>query len=161
MRNYLLATLWLMGFLVVIPTASAFGYGSNLSLAGYPLPTCSKPWNKPVRPYVLDEYSVRRYNDDVDTYNAAIRRYNSCISEYLLGAENDVKKIQEEIQRAGHGSSIYSMVRYGHSNLLMGYPSAQEVCGHTRYANENDCFDEYKKNARKDIEDIILKVRLL
>ena len=159
MRHHLVALVTFFSFSFV-GSAFASGYGSNLPLGGYPLPTCSKPWSKPTKPYFLDEYSVRRYNSEVDTYNTAIDKYNACISEYLAGAEGDLKRIQEEIQWAGRGPSPSSMLRYGYSNLLRGYPSAEEVCQYTRLTKES-CVEEYKENAHKDIREILLRVRLL
>ncbi|HEV2563395.1 MAG TPA: hypothetical protein VGT78_14760 [Rhizomicrobium sp.] len=75
--------------------------GSNLPLFGYPDHQCTKPYDKPVKPYEFhDQDEINLYNSEVDEYNSQLERFTACIREYLENANNDIKRIQEKAQDA-------------------------------------------------------------
>lgn len=88
MVKYLLVSLF---FIFCIVPVFAYVVGdSNLSIGGYPE---FDKW-KPQKPYSgNDEYSWKRYYDEVNEYTAAAE-------EYIDNASNDIKRIQEAIQEA-------------------------------------------------------------
>lgn len=76
--------------------------GSNFgSYNRYPDHTCRKPFMKPVKPYNLTEdYQVRSYNAQVDQYNDQLKRYSTCIDDYIENASNDIQTIKQKVNDA-------------------------------------------------------------
>jgi hypothetical protein len=79
--------------------AVVFG-ATNFGFSGYPDHTCLKP-NKPFKPYSFNsEWEVNSYNNDVDYYNSQLQQYFGCIDEYIEGAKNDIKRIENKAKEA-------------------------------------------------------------
>lgn len=77
--------------------ANAVVYGgSNMSYSGYPGSTCSKP-SKPDRPYGTTSWDIDSYNAKVRDYNSEMRQYIECVKAYLDNANNDIRRIKEQI----------------------------------------------------------------
>ncbi len=75
---------------LIAASATALVFGpSNLGIMGYDAPSCYPP----VKPYGRDEWAIRNYQIEVD-------RYIGCIKNYVEGAENDIKRIQEAASEA-------------------------------------------------------------
>ena len=62
--------------------------GTNLGIMGYPKHRCYVP---PQPPRGADEWTIRRFNTDVEVFNA-------CARDYIENANNDVKRINEAVE---------------------------------------------------------------
>ncbi len=85
--------------------------GGNLGPDSYPEPACGERPQRPVRPESF------RSNDEIEAYNAEVRRYNeadarfvACIQAYVDAAAEDIRMIKarvkavvEEANRAAGG----------------------------------------------------------
>jgi hypothetical protein len=78
---------------LLISTSIVFAYvfgGSNLGITGYPKHTCIKPY----KPF---QFSSRW---EVDSYNAQLDSFISCIRVYVDNAKNDIERIRESANEA-------------------------------------------------------------
>jgi len=85
--------------LVIWPAGAAFGQG-NLA-AAYPGPRCGARPSAPVRPKAFKD------NDQISTYNAEVRRFNSdnekyvtCVQRYVDAAAEDIRLIRARVKAA-------------------------------------------------------------
>lgn len=94
----------LSGIATILLTSSASAIvigGSNLGPLGYPSHRCTAPYNKPIEPYQFNyQWEIDQYNMEVDRYNRDLEWYFDCIKEYIENANNDVQRIQEEVDSA-------------------------------------------------------------
>jgi hypothetical protein len=98
--------------------------GSNIALADYPGPSCTKPQApaQPVPPEDLNEktasaaigvqaqndaraqeaYNVRvgQYNKAVALYNSAIKEFNACMQTYVENGNADMARIKHRLDQA-------------------------------------------------------------
>lgn len=154
----ILQTMFVFAVLNIPGTALAFG-SSNMGY--YPAPTCSKPFMKPTLPYSRDSFAISRYNIEVQQYNYAVDRYNDCMRTYITNAKNDVDTIISEVRNIGSGRSSYSF-SFGSNFSGLGYPSAQRSCGYSYNQDDLDqCYRDYIRKAKNDIEEIQSKVSYL
>ncbi|MBA3929012.1 MAG: hypothetical protein C0521_05405 [Xanthomonas sp.] len=83
----------LLTLLLASGAASELVFGpTNFGVMGYPSHECDKP-RRPYQP--VDEW-------EADQYNRRLREYKTCMIEYLDGAQNDMKRIQEKMQEAAN-----------------------------------------------------------
>jgi len=91
MRKKAMVLLFSLLLIGITSVSFAFVLGpSNLSMFGYPESTCLKPF----KPYNF----TSQY--DIDLYNIQVREYNDCISWYIKGCINDIKRIKEAAKKA-------------------------------------------------------------
>jgi hypothetical protein len=96
-----LVIFWLSSLIPFTAQAVVYGGSNFSSFLGYPDHKCSKPLNKPYKPYSFDDqWEVDRYNDDVFRYNNSVTEYVDCIQEYVDNAKNDIKRIREKANDA-------------------------------------------------------------
>lgn len=134
-------------------TFDAFAFGSS-NMGYYPAPTCSKPIIKPIQPYSNNSFAISSYNIEVEQYNYKVDRYNECRRKYINNARSDIDNIISEVRNigAGRGSFSFSL----DSNFIgVGYPSAERVCGYSLTETDlNQCYQDYIRKAKNDIEEI-------
>jgi hypothetical protein len=87
-----------MSFSMLAPAAVTGG--TNLgALLNYPGHSCRKPV-KPVKPDSFNsQWEIETYNQQVGTYNSDVPLYASCIKTYFENAKNDIKRIEEKMDR--------------------------------------------------------------
>jgi hypothetical protein len=94
--------------LLAAPATAQIVGGSNIALAQYPGPSCTRPV-VPVQPGVVvgdkenpDAFNarVRRYNSDVAAYNIAIKAFNDCMHSYIENGNADMQRIKQTLDAA-------------------------------------------------------------
>ena len=79
--------------------AVIFG-SSNLGFTGYPDANCTKPF-PPTKPFSFsNQWELDSYNSEIDSYNLFRAEYVNCIKEYIEAADNDIKRIKENVNNA-------------------------------------------------------------
>jgi len=85
--------------------------GSNIGLAQYPGPNCTKP-QLPVQPSAklaeapdaaeANAYNakVRQFNRDVAGYNGAMTVFNACMKSYVENGDADMQRIKQKLDEA-------------------------------------------------------------
>ena len=95
-----LAAIFLMLTLSIPANALIFG-GTILGFTGYDDNSCFLYSTKPYQPYEFNsQYEIDSYNMEVESYNTALNQYRQCITEYIENADNDIKRIQEKVNKA-------------------------------------------------------------
>jgi hypothetical protein len=99
--------------LTLSPAFAQAPTGSNMGLAQYPAPNCTRPQGvnpgaKPTPPpeKFTDEQAIA-YNKKVDAYNAQMRTYNeqstafgTCINTYIANGNADMRRIRDALDAA-------------------------------------------------------------
>jgi len=99
--------------LTATPALAQVPAGSNIGLAQYPAPSCTRPAGvdavaKPAAPPDnATEIQAIAYNKKVDTYNAAMRANNeqtlafgACINAYIANGNADMQRIRAALDAA-------------------------------------------------------------
>jgi hypothetical protein len=106
MRKTILCLMLLVG-----PATAQVSGGSNIGLAQYPAPNCTRPQNAgeaPQRPVsdtdkdAVNSYNanVKKYNGDIAGYNTAIRAFNDCMRVYVENGNADMLRIKQGLDAA-------------------------------------------------------------
>ena len=94
--------------LLTAPATAQIAAGSNIGLAQYPGPNCTRPV-APVPPGSVvgdkenpDAFNarVRHYNGDVAAYNIAIKAFNDCMHSYVENGNADMQRIKQTLDAA-------------------------------------------------------------
>jgi hypothetical protein len=92
--------------LLAAPATAQITGGSNIGLAQYPGPSCTRPV-VPVQPGSGDKENpdafnarVRHYNSDVAAYNIAIKTFNDCMHSYIENGNADMQRIKQTLDAA-------------------------------------------------------------
>ncbi len=97
--------------LLAAPAAAQVIAGSNIGLAQYPGPNCTKP-QVPAQPSAkladtadsgaVDAYNakVRQFNRDVAAYNGAMTQFNACMHSYVENGNADMQRIKQALDAA-------------------------------------------------------------
>jgi hypothetical protein len=97
--------------MLVAPATAQMSGGSNIGLAQYPAPICTRPQNAgepPQRPAsatdkdAVNIYNarVKQYNGDITGYNAAIQAFNDCMHSYVENGNADMQRIKQALDAA-------------------------------------------------------------